>query len=216
MLLCSSDKFIELEIPPDFGNGAANAGIPLARLLWHVPAQGLMTLLAGLLLERRVILVAPSTDMVSAAIHAAAALLYPFTWQHIYLPLLPMSLKVKHFQNSSASSFTSAGTHCDSTQHGRMLMHMLIVQHSAQRWRMATDALQGIASVAILCYTEHFDALAVLAGRVQHWCAKCIHSSVERACQSTSANSLHVQAAPKTARSQPLHHAAMAYTVSGA
>ena len=92
--LCSSDKFIELEIPPDFGNGAANAGIPLARLLWHVPAQGLMTLLAGLLLERRVILVAPSTDMVSAAVHAAAALLYPFTWQHIYLPLLPMSLKV--------------------------------------------------------------------------------------------------------------------------
>ena len=92
--LRSSASFIELEIPPDFGNGLGNAGIPLARLLWHVPAQGLMTLLAGLLLERRVILVAPSTDMVSAAVHAAAALLYPFTWQHIYLPLLPMSLKV--------------------------------------------------------------------------------------------------------------------------
>lgn len=95
-LRCSSDKFIELEIPPDFGNGAANAGIPLARLLWHVPrVECLMTLLASLLLERRVILVAPQADTVSAAVHAAAALLYPFTWQHIYLPLLPVSLKVR-------------------------------------------------------------------------------------------------------------------------
>ena len=91
---CSSDQHIELEIPPDFGNGPWNAGIPLARLLWHVPVQGLMTLLAALLLERRVILVAQDKDKVSAAVHAAAALLYPFRWQHIYLPLLPIALKV--------------------------------------------------------------------------------------------------------------------------
>ena len=53
-----------------------------------------MTLLAALLLERRVILVAEERDTVSAAVHAAAALLYPFRWQHIYLPLLPIALKV--------------------------------------------------------------------------------------------------------------------------
>lgn len=85
-----------MEIPPDFGNGAWNAGVPLARLLWHVPVQGLMTLLAALLLERRIILVAKERDTVSAAVHAAAALLYPFRWQHIYLPLLPIALKVRH------------------------------------------------------------------------------------------------------------------------
>lgn len=98
---CRSDQFIELEIPPDFGNGSWNAGIPLACLLWHVPVQGLMTLLAALLLERRVILVAKESGTVSAAVHAAAALLYPFRWQHIYLPLLPDALKVSthlHFQ----------------------------------------------------------------------------------------------------------------------
>ncbi len=94
LLFCSSDQFIELELPPDFGNGSWNAGVPLARLLWHVPVQGLMTLLAALLLERRVILVAEDRDKVSAAVHAAAALLYPFRWQHIYLPLLPIALKV--------------------------------------------------------------------------------------------------------------------------
>lgn len=55
-----------------------------------------MTLLAALLLERRIILVAKERDTVSAAVHAAAALLYPFRWQHIYLPLLPIALKVRH------------------------------------------------------------------------------------------------------------------------
>ncbi|DBA87177.1 TPA: hypothetical protein ACH3X2_005181 [Trebouxia sp. C0005] len=91
--LTRSDQFIELELPPDFGNGSWNAGIPLAPLLWHVPVQGLMTLLAALLLERRVILVAEDRNKVTAAVHAAAALLYPFRWQHIYLPLLPIALK---------------------------------------------------------------------------------------------------------------------------
>lgn len=33
-------------------------------------------------------------DTVSAAVHAAGALLYPLRWQHIYLPLLPLALKV--------------------------------------------------------------------------------------------------------------------------
>ena len=60
-----------------------------------------MTLLAALLLERRVILVAKERDTVSAAVHAAAALLYPFRWQHIYLPLLPIALKVWHCERQS-------------------------------------------------------------------------------------------------------------------
>ena len=63
--------------------------------------QGLITLLAALLLERRVILVAKERDTVSAAVHAAAALLYPFRWQHIYLPLLPIALKVWHCRRQS-------------------------------------------------------------------------------------------------------------------
>ena len=51
--------------------------------------------MASLLLERRVLLVARDADTVSAAVHAAAALLYPFRWQHIFLPLLPLALKVR-------------------------------------------------------------------------------------------------------------------------
>ncbi len=44
-------------------------------------------------------------DTLSAGLHAAAALLYPFRWQHIYLPYLPHSLKV------SGGSFVLARYH---------------------------------------------------------------------------------------------------------
>lgn len=81
-------------MPPDLGNGPANAGVSLARLLWFLTPRQAVTLVASLLLERRIILVARDAETVSSAVHAANALLYPFRWQHIYLPLLPLSLKV--------------------------------------------------------------------------------------------------------------------------
>lgn len=56
------------------------AGISLARLLWHVPVPAMVTLIASLLLERRVLVVGQSRDMVSAAVLAAQALIHPFRW----------------------------------------------------------------------------------------------------------------------------------------
>lgn len=65
-----------------FRCGAAHAhlgaGVSLARLLWHVPVPAMLTLIASLLLERRVLVVGQSRDMVSAAVNAAQALLHPF------------------------------------------------------------------------------------------------------------------------------------------
>lgn len=43
--LCSTSSFIELQIPPDTGNGSWNAGIPLARVFWHLPSGALMALI---------------------------------------------------------------------------------------------------------------------------------------------------------------------------
>ncbi|GIL47652.1 hypothetical protein Vafri_4419 [Volvox africanus] len=83
---------IELQVPPDCGNGKDNSGIPLARLLFHVPVEGMLTLVASLLLERRIVFVARSRDTVTAAVQAAQALIYPFKWHHIYLPILPRDL----------------------------------------------------------------------------------------------------------------------------
>ena len=73
---------LELKLPRDCGNGYCNAGVSLARLLWTVPTPALLTLIASLLMERRVLIVGQGRDAVSAAEAAANALLYPFRWDH--------------------------------------------------------------------------------------------------------------------------------------
>ena len=47
------------------------------------------------LLRRRILMLSNDSSRVSAAVHAAAALLYPFRWHHIYLPLLPHCLQAR-------------------------------------------------------------------------------------------------------------------------
>uniref|UniRef100_A0ABI7Y546 UDENN domain-containing protein n=1 Tax=Felis catus TaxID=9685 RepID=A0ABI7Y546_FELCA len=52
----------------------------------------LIRVCASLLLERRVIFVANSLSTLSKCGHAVVATLYPFTWQHTYIPVLPASM----------------------------------------------------------------------------------------------------------------------------
>lgn len=70
------------------------ASVSLARLLWRVPVQCLMTLIASLFLERRIIMICKTKDTLAAAVHAAAALIYPFEWPHrFYLPIMPEAMR---------------------------------------------------------------------------------------------------------------------------
>ncbi|XP_069094834.1 DENN domain-containing protein 2C [Pleurodeles waltl] len=52
----------------------------------------LVGVFASLLLERRVIFVADNLSTLSKCGHAVVAMLYPFTWQHTYIPVLPASM----------------------------------------------------------------------------------------------------------------------------
>uniref|UniRef100_A0A671PQX9 DENN domain-containing protein 2A-like n=1 Tax=Sinocyclocheilus anshuiensis TaxID=1608454 RepID=A0A671PQX9_9TELE len=52
----------------------------------------LLRVIASLLLERRVIFTADKLSTLSKCCHAMVALLYPFTWQHTYIPVLPPSM----------------------------------------------------------------------------------------------------------------------------
>ncbi|KFP01727.1 DENN domain-containing protein 2A, partial [Calypte anna] len=74
---------------------------PLDSRLEHVDFESLFTSLsvrhlsrvfASLLLERRVIFIADKLSTLSKCCHATVALLYPFTWQHTYIPVLPPSM----------------------------------------------------------------------------------------------------------------------------
>ena len=96
--LHASTSHIELEVPPLTGLGQACAGVAVAQLLYYVTPRQALSVLAALLLERRVVLTGCSPLAVALAVHAAAALLHPFVWHHIYLPLVPAALTVHSLQ----------------------------------------------------------------------------------------------------------------------
>ncbi|XP_053562538.1 DENN domain-containing protein 2C [Bombina bombina] len=86
---------------PGSGNEVIELCRPMDSRLEHVDFECLFKCLsvsrvlkvfASLLLERRVIFVADSLSTLSKCAHAVVAMLYPFTWQHTYIPVLPASM----------------------------------------------------------------------------------------------------------------------------
>uniref|UniRef100_A0A671NEP2 Suppression of tumorigenicity 5 protein-like n=1 Tax=Sinocyclocheilus anshuiensis TaxID=1608454 RepID=A0A671NEP2_9TELE len=82
---------------PGAGNEVIELRRPMDSRLEHVDFESLFNCLsvrqvvrvfASLLLERRVIFVADKLSCV----HAVVALLYPFSWQHTFIPVLPTSM----------------------------------------------------------------------------------------------------------------------------
>ncbi|XP_033484013.2 DENN domain-containing protein 2C isoform X1 [Epinephelus lanceolatus] len=86
---------------PGSGNEVLTLCRPVDSRLEHVDFDSLLQCLsvgnllqvfASLLLERRVIFVADKLSVLSRCSHAVLALLYPFTWQHTFVPVLPASM----------------------------------------------------------------------------------------------------------------------------
>ncbi|XP_068125795.1 DENN domain-containing protein 2C isoform X2 [Hyperolius riggenbachi] len=86
---------------PGSGNEVIELCRPMDSRLEHVDFDSLFKCLsvchlvkvfASLLLERRVIFVADNLSTLSKCAHAVVAMLYPFTWQHTYIPVLPTSM----------------------------------------------------------------------------------------------------------------------------
>uniref|UniRef100_A0A673A5P5 DENN/MADD domain containing 2C n=1 Tax=Sphaeramia orbicularis TaxID=375764 RepID=A0A673A5P5_9TELE len=86
---------------PGSGNEVLTLCRPVDSRLEHVDFDSLLQCLsvgkllqvfASLLLERRVIFIAEKLSVLSRCSHAALALLYPFTWQHTFVPVLPANM----------------------------------------------------------------------------------------------------------------------------
>ncbi|XP_017266881.1 DENN domain-containing protein 2C [Kryptolebias marmoratus] len=86
---------------PGSGNEVLTLCRPVDSRLEHVDFNSLLQCLsvgkllqvfASLLLERRVIFVADKLSVLSRCGHAVLALLYPFTWQHTFVPVLPANM----------------------------------------------------------------------------------------------------------------------------
>jgi len=66
--------------------------VSFASLFRSLSVPNILTLVVSLLLERRIILVSSSLSTLSECTHAALALLYPFEWQLVLIPILPKKL----------------------------------------------------------------------------------------------------------------------------
>ncbi|KAJ8340173.1 hypothetical protein SKAU_G00348060 [Synaphobranchus kaupii] len=86
---------------PGAGNEVMELRRPSDSRLEHVDLESLfgclsvrqvVRIFASLLLERRVIFVADKLSTLSSCVHAMVALLYPFSWQHTFIPVLPASM----------------------------------------------------------------------------------------------------------------------------
>ena len=66
-------------------------GVSFEPLLSALGVAGVLRVLGALMTEQRIIFVGARWGHVSTCAHAALALLYPMQWQHIFIPVLPIS-----------------------------------------------------------------------------------------------------------------------------
>ncbi|XP_053561320.1 DENN domain-containing protein 2D [Bombina bombina] len=84
----SGTEIIELTRPPD----SRLEHVDFKTLIGCLSCKNILKVFASVVLERRIIFIAQDLSILSQCIHAVAALLYPFTWEHTYIPVLPKVL----------------------------------------------------------------------------------------------------------------------------
>lgn len=72
--------------------GALHKEVKLVPLFEVLSTSKFLCLLSAILSERRVLFVSDDVEVVSAAVVASVAMIYPFKWHHILVPLLPSKL----------------------------------------------------------------------------------------------------------------------------
>ncbi|XP_017760738.1 PREDICTED: DENN domain-containing protein 1A isoform X3 [Eufriesea mexicana] len=82
--VCQSPKQFQLPSIPENRN--------LTEYYSAVDSHNMMVIFASMLYERRIIFISKRLSRLSACVQACNALIYPMIWQHIYIPVLPLSL----------------------------------------------------------------------------------------------------------------------------
>lgn len=65
---------------------------PIVPLVKALGPEQFLLILSAAMCERRLIFIAEDVGTLSGAVNAAAAMLYPFRWPHMFIPLLPSKL----------------------------------------------------------------------------------------------------------------------------
>lgn len=61
-------------------------------LLNHLDPLSIVSIVIAMLCERRIIFVSSKLSTLSSCVQASVALLYPFVWQHVFIPVLPVRM----------------------------------------------------------------------------------------------------------------------------
>ncbi|XP_028801117.1 DENN domain and WD repeat-containing protein SCD1-like isoform X1 [Neltuma alba] len=86
VLFAIENCLLSVEAPPN--DGLPHADISFQPLLQCLDVDNLMRLFTAVLLERRILLRANKYSLLTLVSEAICHLLYPFRWQHVYIPLL--------------------------------------------------------------------------------------------------------------------------------
>lgn len=58
-----------------------------------VEPKSMIAVFAAMLAERRIVFTSSHLDRLSACVQSANAFLYPMSWEHIFIPILPMKMR---------------------------------------------------------------------------------------------------------------------------
>lgn len=76
--------------------------VPILPLLESLSVDKFLMLFNAILSEKKVIFVSDSTDMLVQATHASIRMIFPFSWNHLFIPV--MYPKLVHIANESSSA----------------------------------------------------------------------------------------------------------------
>uniref|UniRef100_T1IZY6 UDENN domain-containing protein n=1 Tax=Strigamia maritima TaxID=126957 RepID=T1IZY6_STRMM len=85
MSISQTNSREEIQRPSDL----ISDDIGIEHLLKTLDISNLVKIFASLLLERRVVMYSSSLTHLSRCVHSFVAFLYPFVWQHTFIPVLP-------------------------------------------------------------------------------------------------------------------------------
>ncbi|KAB7505817.1 DENN domain-containing protein 1A [Armadillidium nasatum] len=88
----SDDKFFVAECPNHISLPSIPENRNLSEYYNAVDVKNMMLIFASMLNERRIIVTSERVSRLSACVQAANSLIYPMSWQHIFIPVLPQHL----------------------------------------------------------------------------------------------------------------------------
>ncbi|XP_031279050.1 DENN domain and WD repeat-containing protein SCD1 [Pistacia vera] len=86
VLFAVENSLLSVEAPPK--DGLPHADIPFQPLVQCLDVDNLLKLFIAVLLERRILLRSDKYSLLTLVSEALCHLIYPFRWQHVYIPLL--------------------------------------------------------------------------------------------------------------------------------